>query len=68
MDKLKCLLYIAKLSYKTNATYKQSNLFGIIVNSFWLIIQMYILVAFIKHGISSPYSRASAMSFSLRLY
>ena len=52
MDKLKCLLYIAKLSYKTNATYKQSNLFGIIVNSFWLIIQMYILVAFIKHGIS----------------
>ena len=53
MDKLKCLLYIAKLSYKTNATYKQSNLFGIIVNSFWLIIQMYILVAFIKHGISS---------------
>ena len=53
MDKLKCLLYIAKLSYKTNATYKQSNHFGIIVNSFWLIIQMYILVAFIKHGISS---------------
>ena len=53
MDKLKCLLHIATLSYKTNATYKQSNLFGIIVNSFWLIIQMYILVAFIKHGISS---------------
>lgn len=52
MDRLKCLLHIAKLSYKTNATYKQSNFFGIIVNSFWLIIQMYILVAFIKHGIS----------------
>lgn len=53
MDKLKCLLHISKLSYKTNATYKQANLFGIIVNSFWLIIQMYILIAFIKHGIST---------------
>lgn len=53
MGKLKCLLHIAKLNYKTNATYKQANCFGIIVNSFWLIIQMYILVAFIKHGISS---------------
>lgn len=53
MNKVKLILQIAKIKYKSCTVYKTSNINGIIVNSFWMMIQIHVLSAFISNGISS---------------